>query len=195
MAMQDRSSGVSKRLICTFAIVLATPLFGCLEDDVRYGPVGGLRVRGSEGGGVGAPCSLPEGTDTMICPSWEQTIFPLFDVTYGCTDETCHGSANGAANLTMPPGDPAANYDALALYKRGTRPYIGTPDAYLICNIWAASPEKVGTIMPIIGGDIVPFTLADLQTVASWAACNYPEIGGVVPQGGMGGVGGAGGGI
>jgi len=182
---------LSKRLI---AVAIALPaLVGCLEDTVRYGPVGGLRVRGGTDDGVGgnATCAYPEGTDVTgaTCPSWEQVIFPMFNTTYGCTRDGCHGGVNGAANLTMPLDDADQSYLAMAEYKRGERPYIDASNAYLICNIWAQSEQRINPLMPIpIGDEVGLIEGEDLITISNWAACGYPQAD--VVSTGTGGAGG-----
>jgi hypothetical protein len=208
--MTDRNGSVTTSapsVIGLMFLIVGAMAIGCDDPDVRFGPVGGLRVRGGIGGGdSGEACPYPPGTDETgaTCPSWNDVIFPMLDEDglYGCARDGCHGGAIGsnvgAANLTMPPGDADGSYDALAAYTRGDRPYIGEglqSTAYLLCNIWPESPGRIDPIMPIPLGDEVPlFSGSDLVTVANWVACGMPKAGGaIVGAGGMGGMGGMGG--
>jgi hypothetical protein len=203
VAMQDRSFVVQKRLIIAATLILVSPLTACLEATIEYGPVNGLRVRGTDDA-AGANCSLPPGADATgnTCPDWSTVIFPMFRDTYGCIDDGCHIGATGAANLTMlidPLGTPNAadSYDALANYVRGTppndRPYVGAQNAYVLCNLWGESPERIDPLMPITSAVVPLLALEDIVIVANWSACGSPESGSGTPIGGAGGVGGAGG--
>jgi hypothetical protein len=101
----------------------------------------------------------------------------------------------------MPAGDAAATYSAMSNYTRDGRPYIGEGlqnEAYILCNIWRDAPSQVGTLMPIVAGNIQLVEGDDLLTIANWVACGMPEAGGAIGVGGGGGAvgaGGAGGGL
>lgn len=189
-----------RRLTLLAAFAALPMLVGCLEDSVRFGPVGGLRVRG--GDGTNTACSPPPGADGATCPNYTTVIWPLLndDNIYACTKDGCHGGINGAANLTMPKDDPMGSYDAMAAYKRDERPYIGlaSENPYFICNVWPTSPERIDPIMPIPTGNIKLVSQADLVLLGNWAQCDFIEDGtdmGSGPAAGAGGGGGAAAGI
>lgn len=188
--MHHRAPSRARLGLATALLALAATLgVGCLEDDVTYGPVGGLRIRGEV---APDPCALPAGLDgpPAVCPDWATDVFPLLDGTYGCTLDGCHAGPNDPTGVNMVPGDADASYDALAAFVRGDRPYIapnGQEEAYLLCNIDQNAPVRIGTLMPTtspkIAGD-------DLITIAGWVACGMLKTGGTPGVGG-GGTGGA----
>src|SRR5690606_29459888 len=142
------------RRASVFILLASSALFGCLEEPVRFGPVGGLRVRGTgnDAGGA-ASCALPPTIDPTICPDWTTDVFPLFDKggPLRCGNSGCHEGPNDPTGVNMVPGDAAASYAALAAYQRDGRPYIkanGADEAYLMCNIWRNAPVTVGVVMP-----------------------------------------------
>jgi hypothetical protein len=178
-----------------FVFLASATLLGCLEESVRFGPVGGLRVRGTgdDVGGASA-CSLAPGTDTTICPEWATAVFPLFDKggALRCGNSGCHEGPNDPTGVNMVAGDPAASYAALAAYQRDGRPYIkpnGADEAYLMCNVWRSAPVTIGVVMPLAG------TTADehLKIIGSWVSCGMLPEGGIPGTGGGGAAGGAGG--
>lgn len=184
-----------------FVALASATLLGCLEDPVRFGPVGGLRVRGTgDDPGGGSACALPPGVDTTLCPEWATAVFPLFDKggELRCGNSGCHEGPNDPTGVNMVPGDAAASYAALAAYQRDGRPYIkpdGADEAYLMCNIWRGAPTTVGVIMPLAD------TTSDdhLNIIGAWVNCGMLPEGGTPGTGGMGaggegGAGGAGGG-
>ena len=83
-----------RRLFLSLSFVtLALGAAACLEDDVRYGPPGGLRIRGANQTGNEGACAMPPDIDQASCPDWETQIFPLFDEDgkFGCSLGFCHG--------------------------------------------------------------------------------------------------------
>lgn len=180
--------------------------FGCNDPEVRYGPVGGLRVRG---GGVddGDACAYPPGTiedaTGAACPSWQEVYDIFEDPAVGCTLSNCHG-VGSLFPPTMPEGDPDTAYQNMKAYLSAEgRPYVAEnaqATAFLLCNIWQDAPTQIGSPMPRLGtAGIAPISEADLATIGTWAACGMlPDGGGGVGGGGVGGdvgLGGAGGGI
>lgn len=205
---RHRAARWAGRLIIVGGLSAAT--LGCDDPEVRYGPVGGLRVRGSGNEGGGGPsnaCEIPPEADLATCPDWATEVFPLFDSPqYACTSNICHGVGSDAAGLTMPAGDAAASYAAMANFTRDGRPYVSSsPEEapYLMCNIWRDAPVQVGVLMPVVAGDIQLVEGADLGLIGNWADCGMPQEGGAIAGaggggmggGGIGGAGGAGGGI
>jgi hypothetical protein len=175
---------------------------GC-DEYVRFGPPQGLRAE--EGGNVEA--CMPEAAKALDCaaaPDWATAIFtPMFDQTmtgskYGCTNDNCHGVADGGG-LRMVPGDALGSYDALAAYANGTLKYIG-PDplnSYILCNLQTKENLLIGNQpMPVVGGDIMSFVSPeDMLIIGHWVNCGAPRTGTPVMTGagGGGGAGGAGG--
>ena len=201
--MSDRNGSVMRRLLIPLAFVtMGLAAAACLEDDVRYGPPGGLRIRGANQTGDEGACPLPADIDPVACPDWSTQIFPMFDATgkFGCALDFCHGVPPGGASLYMPPGDPATSYDNMAAYAPFGRPYIG-PDAqdtaYLICNLSSDPDVNLGTaVMPKIVAGVEGLPLGDdLKMIAEWVNCGMPKgaSGGVGGGGAAGGAGGAGG--
>src|SRR4030095_13175983 len=127
----------------------------------------------------------------------------MFDQTlaggaYGCTNDNCHGVADGGG-LRMVPGDALASYDALLAYKNGPLSYISNDPqtAYILCNLQTKEDRLIGNQpMPVVGGDILSAVAPeDLVTIGNWVKCGMPRTG-MVGAGGAGGalgVGGAGG--
>ncbi|MEQ9325612.1 MAG: hypothetical protein RIF41_40985 [Polyangiaceae bacterium] len=196
--MTMRTLGV---LVMTLGTLGAVAL-GCNDPEVRYGPVGGLRVRG---GGVddGNACAYPPGTDETgtTCPPWTEVYAIFNDPAVGCTLSNCHGVGSLFAP-TMPEDDPILGYENMKAYLSAEgRPYVSENaqnTAFLLCNIWQDAPTQIGSPMPRLGTPgIAPITAADLETIGNWVACGMlPDGGGGVGGGGIGGdvgLGGAGG--
>jgi hypothetical protein len=195
----------------TAAIVMGSQ--ACIEDDVLYGEVGGLRRR--PGGSVIAGqqvCPIPADTNPNACPDWATQVFPIFDrpapglPNYGCMIEgVCHGP--GGEDPVLVPNDPSATYDILAGWKdkEGTYPYIGEnleDTAYILCNLdptGTVNPSFNSALMPQVTGSVQRLSEADFQIVAEWVACGMQKGPGMAAgAGGMGGTmsaGGAGGGV
>ncbi len=174
--------------------LLAACVFGCEDDSTRFGPPGGLRVRGNDQTNNSQPCPLPEGVSGDPCPDWATEVFPLFDGKYGCTLDNCHSGSVGAASLTLYEGDASASYDAMAAYDNYGRKYFeenGQDSAYLMCNL-SNDPQinfLLSSPMPILTEEVTSLVVGeDLILVGNWVAC------GMLKQGGGGGQGGSGGG-
>ena len=196
---------VSKRLTLVVCLPLIAASLGCLEEEYRFGPVGGLRVRG-DADNTDA-CELPPGSEVGECPSYAGEVFPLLELPqYQCSASGCHGLPIGAAGLTMPAGDAQTSYDAMNDYTVGDRNYVAGQNPYFMCNVWQQSPTRIGALMPKPAGNYIPFTETDVVILGRWARCGYPDGGTPPPSSGAGiagagggaggiGVGGAGGGI
>jgi hypothetical protein len=191
----------------TLAILTAAVLtVGCEDDKVRFGPPGGLRIRG--GAQAGLACPLPAGVSPTPTPaecaavSWANDVFPLFDATgpYLCALGGCHDGPNDINGVNMVSGNEELSYQALAAFTNGGRPYVSPnvdDNPYLICNIDPMTTEPYGTPMPDLSMVVTP---ADLALIGTWAACGMVNddgagsgAGGALPMGGNGGIGGAGG--
>jgi hypothetical protein len=153
-------------------------LLGCQTDDVEFGPPGGLRAR-REGNTKNDACPIDPAADGSVCPDWTTEIFPLFDETgpYGCGLANCHGQAPGSAGLFIKAGDPTAAYTNMSAFKNAGRPYIGPPDeAYLLCNLSPDPDVKIGSLMPLVGGNVEGLVLGDdLIALGNWVLCGSPQ--------------------
>ncbi len=197
-------SSAGLRVVAGGMLLLAA---GCDDGDVRFGPPGGLRIRGVTT--VTAECPLPMGVPVDPTPAecatvaWggAQGIFAKYmdaGLPRGnCAAGGCHNGPNDPTGVNMAAGDPDVSWDALAAFSNGGRPYVSSdPNAapYLMCNIDPATTVPYGSPMP--KGPI--YEPAELQEIGLWAACGMAKdgiAGGGVGGGGVGGggVGGAGG--
>jgi hypothetical protein len=194
----------TRTVVSLVGVMAVAAASGCDDDKVRFGPPGGLRIRGAQ---TGVACPLPPGVSPNPTPaectvSWANDVFPLFDETgpYLCALGGCHNGPNDATGVNMVAGDEEGSYIALAAFVNGGRPYI-SPNAedspYLMCNIDPKTTAPYGTPMPDLSTVVSD---ADLQLIGLWAACGMENddgvgsgAGGALPMGGNGGVGGAGG--
>jgi len=177
-----------------FFSLLALVIFGCQQDTTRFGPPGGLRVRGNDQSNSSQSCPLPAESTGDPCPDWATEIFPLFDGKYGCTLDNCHGGSIGAASLTLYEGDASASYDAMAAYENYGRKYFeenGQDSAYLMCNL-SNDPQinfLLSSPMPILTEGVTSLVVGeDLILVGNWVGCGMLKEA-AVGQGGAGGAG------
>ncbi len=127
------------------------------------------------------PACVP---DAGCAVSWSNDIFTgIIDGPPGCTATgLCHGAGGGGITLTT--GQPAAAYTALMAYTiaSGGPKYIvpchpetsGFP-----CNMAVAAGatdpySACGIAMPF-GGNGMPLTLAQLQSITDWIQCGAPN--------------------
>ncbi len=208
--MNDKTeAGMMMRFRAARAATVAALLAGtvgatsaCNDGEVRFGPPGGLRIRGlATSTDI---CPLPPGVSATPAPaecatvSWQDDIFPkYFDAgtPYLCANSGCHEGPNDPTGVNMVPGDADASYIALAAFMNGGRPYFSeNPDdaPYLMCNIDPATTVPLGSPMP--RGPVV--SPEHLEEIGLWVACgmvNDSMGGGVGGGGGGGGALGAGG--
>lgn len=186
-------------------------LTACNDGEVRFGPPGGLRIRGNVT--VSEACPLPMGVSETpsaaecATVTWggPQGIFAKYMdaglVRGNCAAGGCHNGPNDPTGVNMVAGDASLSYDALALFTNGGRPYVSTDAAtepYLMCNIDPGTSAPYGAPMP--KGPI--YEPMELQEIGLWAACGMSKDGdlgggvggggGALGGGGAGGIGGAG---
>lgn len=170
----------------------------CNDGEVRYGPPGGLRIRGDD-----PACPPPDlapsqaecatvgwaGSDGVFAKHFDA------DTAGACTLGPCHQGPDDPTGVNMVAGDAAASYAALAAFTAGDGgyPYISTnldDSPYLLCNINPQSAVIVGSIMPKGKSGYTPEALAEIEL---WVACGMENdaVGEVSAPGGSGGIGGA----
>ena len=163
--------------LCLLSILLL--LISCDDDEVRFGPPGGLRV-------TSEACPLPPSSSASDCPDWSTVVFPILEAN-SCSAAGCHATAADNQPVIVP-GDPSTSYDNLAAYENYSRPYIqaNRPDrAFVLCNLQPTFNFIDSFVMPPSG----PIAAADLTVIGNWVACGMQKFGGGV--GGNGGSGGA----
>lgn len=190
IALPYRPSG----LICWLVTPLLLSVACQLENEVDYGPPGGLRNQASQ-----EACTTP--TKPAQCPHWANDVFPLFES--NCAAATgCHDSQDSGVPPLIVNGDPSASYGALASYAPNGRPYIKddgkSDEAYILCNLqYRDADDKTVGPDPSLDSVLMPkgaaLSLEDWTTIAHWVACGMKQQGGTGGGGGMGqaGAGGA----
>ena len=149
---------------------------GCETDDVLFGPPGGLRARRE--GNTDGMCPIPAESDGSVCPDWTTEIYPLFDEEgpYGCALASCHGVPPGGSGLFMPPGDAATAWDNMAVFENAARSYVGEEDSYILCNLSPDPDNKIGSLMPLVGGPVAGLVEGDdLIALGDWVLCGSPK--------------------
>ncbi len=190
--MNDTNSCVKKVLTGSFAVMaMLGATTACDDGAVRFGPPGGLRIRGVAS--VDDVCPLPGSVSPTpsavecAASTWKGEIFPRFfdaGTPYLCANAGCHAGPDDPTGVNMVIGDAAASYSALANFSNGGRPYFSEDPAdapYLLCNIDAGTSVPYGSPMP--KGPVV--SSDDLAIIGLWVACGM--VNDTVPGGGAGG--------